>query len=360
MDPTPPLPRIVGRGANGHLPNRFERVRLEDDCEQLEHEPQPAERRIETVLLPDQSKTIIRENDSPDIPFRYSINPYRGCEHGCAYCYARPTHETLGLDAALDFETQILVKRDAARLLRAELNHPRWRGGEIAISGVTDCYQPAERDLKITRSVLEVMLEARQPVSIVTKNALVLRDLDLLAPLAERNLAQVNISLCSLDVGLLRALEPRTSAPAARLRAMRELTSAGVPTRVMVAPVIPGLTDEAIPGVLQAASEAGAQAAGFVLLRLPYAVKPIFLQWLEKHYPLKRPRVEGLIKETRGGQWNDPRFGARMRGEGNYAKQIEQTFRVFAQKHGLDRRLPALDSSQFIPPQPASGQKRLF
>jgi DNA repair photolyase len=359
MDPRPPS-RIVGRAAAGHHPNRFESVHLEDDREHLEHEEEPAERRVETVLLPDQSQTIIRENDSPDIPFRYSINPYRGCEHGCSYCYARPSHETLGLDAAIDFETKIMVKYDAAKLLRAELNHPRWQGEQITISGVTDCYQPAERDLKITRSLLEVMLEARQPLSIITKNALVLRDLDLLAPLAARNLVQVNISLCSLDAELLRTMEPRTSSPAARLRAMRELTAAGVPTRVMCAPVIPGLTDEAIPSVLQASHEAGAQAAGFVLLRLPFAVKPIFLNWLELHYPLKRPRVEGLIKETRGGKLNDPRFGTRMRGEGNYAKQIEQTFRVFAHKYGLDKRLPDLDSSQFVPPQPASGQKRLF
>lgn len=360
MDPQPPTPRIVGRAAAGHHPNRFESVHLEDDHEHLEYEEQPAERRVETVLLPDQSQTIIRENDSPDIPFRYSINPYRGCEHGCSYCYARPSHETLGLDAALDFETKIMVKYDAAKLLRAELNHPRWQAEQITISGVTDCYQPAERELKITRSLLEVMLEARQPLSIVTKNALVVRDLDLLAPLAAMKLVQVNISLCSLDAELLRTMEPRTSSPTARLRAIRELTSAGVPTRVMCAPVIPGLTDEAIPSVLEAAHDAGAQAAGFVLLRLPYAVKPIFLNWLEQHFPLKRPRVEGLIKETRGGKLNDPRFGTRMRGEGNYAKQIEQTFRVFAHKYGLDKRLPELDSSQFVPPQSVGGQKRLF
>jgi DNA repair photolyase len=353
-------PRIVGRATAGHHPNRFERVRLEDDREQLEYEEQPRERRVETLLLPDASQTIIRENDSPDIPFRYSINPYRGCEHGCSYCYARPTHETLGLDAALDFETKIMVKYDAAKLLRAELNRPRWQGEQITISGVTDCYQPAERELKITRGLLEVMLEARQPLSIVTKNALVVRDLDLLAPLAAMNLVHVNISLTSLDAELLRTMEPRTSSPTARLRAMRELTSAGVPTRVMCAPVIPGLTDEAIPSVLAAASEAGAQAAGFVLLRLPYAVKPIFLAWLEKHYPLKRERVQGLIESTRGGKLNDARFGTRMRGEGNYAKQIEQTFRVFAHKFGLDKRLPELDSSQFVPPRPANGQQRLF
>lgn len=352
--------RIVGRGADSHLPNRFEQVHLEADHEHLEHEPEPTERRLPTVFLPDEAKTIIRENNSPDIPFRYSINPYRGCEHGCSYCYARPTHETLGMDAGLDFETKILVKQNAAKLLRAELNHPRWQCEPIAMSGVTDCYQPAEKKFEITRSLLEVMLEARQPVGIITKNALVLRDLDLLIPLAQRNLVQVNLSLTSLDAELLRKMEPRTSSPTARLRAIKELSSASVPVRVMVAPVIPGLTDEAIPSILAAAQSTGAKAAGFVLLRLPYAVNPIFLNWIEAHYPLKRPRVEALIRETRGGELNDPRFGSRMRGEGNYAQQIEQTFRVFARRYGLDRRLPELDCSQFIPPLPANGQQRLF
>jgi DNA repair photolyase len=303
---------------------------------------------------------VITETDSPDVPFRFSINPYRGCEHGCAYCYARPYHELLGMNAGLDFETKILVKFDAPRLLRGELNRRGWQGEVICLSGVTDCYQPAERQFRITRGLLEVMQQARQAVSIVTKNALILRDLDLLGPMGQQRLAQVNISLPSLDQGLTRVMEPRTSAPAARLRAIRELTAAGVPVRVLISPIIPGLTDHHVPQVMQAAKEAGAIEAHYTLLRLPLSVAPIFLDWLDTHRPELRPRVEQRIRATRDGCLSDPQFGRRMSGSGTYAETIRTAFVVFAKRFGLDRPLPPLDTEQFRPPALPSGQLRLF
>jgi DNA repair photolyase len=351
----------IGRGAQLAPANRFESTRLVDDYEQLDESDDALdERRVPTVFLDDNSKTIIRENDSPDIAFRFSINPYRGCEHGCAYCYARPGHETLGMNAGIDFETKILVKRDAATLLRKELNRPSWPAEFIAISGVTDCYQPIERKLRLTRSCLEVLAEAHQPCGIVTKNALVTRDLDLLAPMAAEQTAQVAISITTLNHELARTLEPRTSNPAARLRAVKELSAAGVPVRVMVAPIIPGLNDQEIPAILQAARDAGASAASYVLLRLPLTVRPVFEDWLERNVPLARPRIEALIRESRGGRMNDSNFNSRMRGEGAYAEQINQTFKVFAKKYGLDGSLPKLDSSHFVPPAMKGAQRRLF
>ena len=355
-------PRAVGRAAQTSPPNRFLTTQLLRDDAQREHEEDlAAERRVvPTEFLPDRSRTIISENDSPDVGFRYSINPYRGCEHGCAYCYARPTHELLGLNAGLDFETKILVKHQAAELLRAELGKPAWQGELIALSGVTDCYQPAERELRLTRSLLEIMLEARQCVSIITKNALVVRDLDLLAPLAQLRLAHVNISLTTLDAPLARAMEPRTSAPTARLEAIRQLAAAGVPVRAMLAPIIPGLNDHEVPRLLEAAADAGAGAANYTLLRLPLTVRPVFLAWLEENLPLKKDLVESRIRSTREGELNSSQFRVRMRGRGQYAEQIGRTFRVFAKKHGLDRSLPELDTTQFRPPRPASGQQMLF
>jgi DNA repair photolyase len=352
----------VGRGSNLAPPNRFETVRQEADYEQLaaDDELLADERRVPTVFLPDNAATIIRENDSPDIPFRYSMNPYRGCEHGCAYCYARPTHETLGMNAGLDFETKVLVKHDAAALLRKELNHSRWQCEPIMISGVTDCYQPAERQFKLTRSILEVLLEARQPACLITKNALILRDLDLLAAMAERNLVSVALSVTTLDAELARRLEPRTATPAARLRAIRELSAAGVPVRAMLAPLIPGLTDNEMPAILTAIKEAGARGAGFVMLRLPHAVAPIFTGWLKEHRPLAADRVEGLIRGMRGGQLYNAEWGQRMRGSGAYAAQIAQSFDVFVRKLGLDQPWEELDVSQFRPPPVVGGQMRLF
>lgn len=357
-----PVQRAVGRGSSLAPPNRFESVCQEADYEQLaaDDELLADERRLPTEFLPDNAATIIRENDSPDIPFRYSINPYRGCEHGCAYCYARPTHETLGMNAGIDFETKVLVKHDAAALLRKELNHPRWQPEPIMMSGVTDCYQPAERQFKLTRSILEVLLEARQPVCLITKNALVLRDLDLLKQMAEKNLVSVALSVTTLDADLARHLEPRTATPAARLRAIRELSSAGVPVRAMVAPLIPGLTDSEMPSILAAIKEAGALGAGFVMLRLPYAVAPIFSAWLKEHRPLAADRVEGLIRGMRGGKLYQAEWGKRMRGSGVYAEGIARSFEVFIGKLGLNQPWLPLDCSQFRSPQMPGGQMRLF
>lgn len=361
MHPQTSRPRTVGRAAGISPPNRFERVRVEDDLEQLDGADEvPDVRRVPTEFLPDRSRTLITQNDSPDVPFRYSINPYRGCEHGCVYCYARPSHELLGMNAGLDFESRIMVKHDAAELLRAELADENWHGDLIVISGVTDCYQPAERKFRLTRGCLEVMLEARQPLGIVTKNALVTRDLDLLARLAAERLVHVYVSVTTLDANLARTMEPRTATPEARLRTIRELASAGVPTGVMIAPIIPGLNDQEIPAILAAAKEAGAESASYILLRLPFAVRPIFEEWLARTYPDKAPRVLALIRQTRGGRMNDSRWGRRMRGEGRYAEGIERTFRIFRKKHGLEGPLAPLDHSKFTPPRPTSGQLRLF
>jgi len=334
---------------------------MEDDFEQLDPaDSATEERRLPTVFLPNETRRIITENDSPDVPFRYSINPYRGCEHGCAYCYARPGHETLGMNAGLDFETRILVKYDAPQLLRGELAARGWRGDPLTMSGVTDCYQPAEREFKLTRGCLQVMLEAQQAVGIITKNVLVLRDMDILAPLARENLAHVYLSITTLDAHLARRLEPRTASPQAKLRAIRELSAAGVPVGVMTAPIIPGLNDHEMPAILAAAKEAGAMSAGYVLLRLPFAVRPIFEDWLTNHYPDKADRVLALIRSTRAGQMNNHEWGKRMRGEGPYAEQIQHSFKIFRAKHGLDRPLAPLDTTRFCPPQPSTGQLRLF
>jgi DNA repair photolyase len=355
-------PHLVGRGAQIAPPNRFEAVRTEADWEQLEHDEQAAadQRRIPTEFFADASRSLITSNDSPDIPFTHSINPYRGCEHGCAYCYARPGHENLGMNAGIDFETKVLYKPNAAKLLRAELCKPSWRGDVIAMSGVTDCYQPVERRLRITRSCIEVLVEAQQAFGMITKNALVLRDLDLIGPHAVKGMCAINITITTLDADLARDLEPRTSPPQNRLRAIRELSSAGVPTRVMVAPIIPGLTDTEVPAILQAASEAGARGAGWQMLRLPWTVRPVFEDWLAHYRPEKRERILSRIQHVRGGKMNDYQFGRRMRGEGEYAEGIAQTFKLFVHKYGLDRGMAPLDTSQFRPPRSPDGQQTLF
>jgi DNA repair photolyase len=359
-----PAPARPGRrGAHAAPPNRFEAARVEGDAEHVGDDADwmPADpRAVPTQFLTDHSRTLIARNNSPDIGFRYSINPYRGCEHGCAYCYARPTHEYLAYNAGIDFETKILVKRQAPDLLRAELNDTKWACEPVALSGVTDCYQPVEHELRLTRGCLEVMLEARQPVIVVTKNALVLRDRDLLAEMARHRLAAVFISVTTLDRDLAATLEPRTSSPTGRLRAIRELRAAGVPAGVMVAPIIPGLTDRETPAILRAAADAGAQAAGYVLLRLPLTVRPVFQEWLHRARPLAAGRVEAFIRSTREGQMNQGGFGVRMRGSGAMAEQIEQVFKVFRARLGLDGRLPEPDCTQFRPPRPVQGQIRLF
>ena len=354
--------KVIGRGSQIAPPNRFERTYTAADYEQLTAEDLVEnERKLTTEFFPDQTRSIITENDSPDVGFRYSINPYRGCEHGCAYCYARPGHEFLGLNAGLDFETKIFVKHQAAELLRDELNKPTWRGDEsIMISGVTDCYQPAERKFRITRSVLEVLLEARQACGLITKNALVVRDLDLLAPLAELRLARVMLSITTLDHELARALEPRTSPPAKKIEAIRALSTAGVPVGVMVAPIIPGLTDSEVPSILAAAAAAGAKTAGYVLLRLPFAVRPIFEDWLARNRPEHHDRVISRIRSTRGGEMYQTKWRVRQTGTGEYAEQIANTVKVFKKKHGLDGELPPYDFSLFRPPRSSGGQMQLF
>lgn len=354
--------RAVGRAAQHHPPNRFLTTHLEEtfDDRQYDEELLAGERKLPAEFLADASQSIITENNSPDVGFRFSINAYRGCEHGCAYCYARPTHEVFGLSAGLDFETKIFVKHDAAALLRRELARPSWRGEVITLSGVTDCYQPAERRFRLTRALLEVLNEANQPIGIITKNALVRRDLDLLAAMAERQLVHVFLSITTLDAELARRMEPRTSPPAMKLAALKALSDAGVPVGIMIAPVVPGLTDHEIPGILEAAREAGARSAGYVLLRLPLTVVPVFQTWLAENFPDKRERIEALIRSTRGGGLYQPQFGLRQRGDGSYAAQIAQSFQIFSRKFALDRPLPELDSSQFRPPRDAAGQMSLF
>lgn len=351
----------TGRGAQSNPPNRFQRIQVEEDREQLDADDLvESSRRVPTEYFADSARSLLSENDSPDLPFRFSVNPYRGCAHGCSYCYARPSHEYLGLSAGLDFETKILVKQDAPRLLREHLADRAWRPEPIMFSGVTDCYQPAERTFRLTRQCLEVAWEARQPVTIITKNALITRDLDLLSPMAAARLVAVAISINSLDQALTRVLEPRTSAPVARLRAIQELATAGVPVSAMVAPVIPGLNDSEIPAVLRTAAEHGAHGARYNLLRLPSTVLPVFLEWLERHLPERRPRVEALVRSTREGRLNNSEFGTRMRGTGEFAEQLRRTFQVFAKRFGLDGPAPELDASQFRRPAAASGQQWLF
>lgn len=343
-------------------PNRFDHQHRVADLEQVADDEEYLDgltnRNIE--YLPDATQAIVATNDSPDVPFRYSINPYRGCAHGCSYCYARPTHEYLGLSGGLDFETKIIVKHDAAELFRKFLGKKSWRCEPITLSGVTDCYQPGERKFCLTRGCLEVALECRQPLSIITKNALVTRDLDLLAPMAQQNLVHVYLSVTTLSAELAREMEPRTSVPAARLRAIRMLRESGVPVGAMVAPVIPGLNDAEIPSLLEAAREAGAQVASYVMLRLPLTVEPVFREWLTRTQPLKAGLVEQRMREIRGGKLNNSTWGARMRGQGPIAEQVQQMFTVFKKKLGYLDRLPDQDCSQFQRPRAPSAQRRLF
>jgi DNA repair photolyase len=338
---------IHGRGAGFNPANRFEALHLEPDPEE-EHDPERPRR--QTVYYRDFTRTIIAHNDSPDVGFESSINPYRGCEHGCIYCYARPTHEFLGFSAGLDFESRIMVKENAAELLAEELSSPSWKPQTLVMSGVTDPYQPVERRLKITRSCLEVLARFRNPVGIITKNQLVTRDLDLLGELAAHQAAAVNISITSLDPKLQRVLEPRTSTPRARLQAIRELRAAGIPVGVMSAPVIPGLNDHEVPAILEAAGEAGARFAGYTVVRLPYAVAPLFERWLEEHFPDRKEKVLGRIRHLRGGEkLNDPRFKTRMRGEGIFAEQIRDLFTVGCKRAGMHDR-PVLSTAGFRRP----------
>ena len=343
----------AARGAGSNPPNRFEHIALERDAD-WDPEQDPAPR---TLFLRDRSRTIIASNDSPDIGFENSINPYRGCEHGCIYCYARPTHEFLGFSAGLDFETKIMVKEDAPRLLREELSAPGWIPKVIGMSGVTDPYQPVERRLKLTRRCLEVLAEFRNPVTIVTKNNLVTRDLDLLAELAGCRAVAVFISITTLDPELRKIMEPRTSPPSARLATIGALAGAGISTGVLVSPVIPGLTDHEMPAILAAAAAAGASFAGHAALRLPYAVAPLFEEWLTRHLPEKKDKVLSRIRSIRGGKLNDSRFGKRMRGEGIFAEQISQMFHVACRRAGGLDHEPELSTASF--PRPGGAQLEL-
>lgn len=338
-----------GRGAVGQVANRFERVHVTANDESVD-EVEPSDRRLPTIFLTDQSQSIVSENKSPDIPFRFSLNPYRGCEHGCAYCYARPTHEYLGMSAGTDFESKIIIKEDAIELLTRWLARPGYECEPVMLSGVTDPYQPVERTRRLTRGLLEKLLECRHPVSLITKNALIERDLDVLSELAKLNLVHAAISITTLDAELARDLEPRTSTPAARYRAMRSLADAGVPVRVMTAPVIPGLNDHEIPSLLDRAAQAGATTAGYVMLRLPGAVADVFQGWLAEVRPAAHERVMAKIREVRGGELSDARFGSRMRGEGERADQIAALFKVFCRKLGLEPESVSLDRTQFRPP----------
>lgn len=352
------LHQIRGRGASYNPPNRFDQISFEPDDDWKDpDDPNPYRK---THYYRDLSRTVIARNDSPDVGFVASVNPYRGCSHGCIYCFARPTHEYFGLSAGLDFETKIFVKDDAPELLRQALANPRWEPEVIAMSGVTDCYQPVERKLRLTRRCLEVLAEFRNPVAIVTKNHLVTRDIDLLGEMAAWNGSAVNLSITSLDEKLQRVMEPRTSTPKRRLEAVEALAKAGIPVRVLAAPMIPGLNDHELPRIIRAAADAGARGATYIPLRLPWAVKELFDRWLATHFPDRREKVLHRIREIRGGRLNDAEFGSRMRGDGEYADQLRALYRAAVRKAGLDGEHPALSTAHFRRPHDRRGQLALF
>jgi DNA repair photolyase len=346
----PPQSReaIRGRGASWSPANRFEQLHVDiTDTDCVDDDPDAEERpRRTTQYFRDGSKSVITRNSSPDVGFETSLNPYRGCEHGCIYCYARPTHEYLGFSAGLDFESKIMVKTNAPELLRAELESPRWQPQTLVMSGVTDPYQPIERKLRITRGCLEVLAEFRNPVAIITKNRLVTRDIDVLGELAKQRAAAVNVSVTSLDANLQRVLEPRTSSPQARLEAIAELRAAKIPVGVMVAPIIPGLTDHEVPKILDACGKAGAQFAGYTIVRLPWAVAPLFEHWLEEHFPDRKEKVLGRIRHLRGNRLNNSKWHTRMTGEGIFAEQIASLFAIGCRHAGIGER-PKLSCESF-------------
>jgi DNA repair photolyase len=351
------------RGSTSNPPSRFDRVRYDArlieslDAAGVPRDPDEPAPDPHTVYLPDPSRTIVARNESPDVGFDASVNPYRGCEHACAYCFARPTHEYLGLSAGLDFETKIFVKHEAPALLRKALDSPRWQPTVIALSGVTDAYQPVERKLGLTRRVLEVLAEYRNPVTVVTKSWTVTRDTDLLAELASHGAASVLLSVTSLDAELQRRMEPRAAPPARRLAAVEALARAGVPVGVLVAPIVPGLTDHEVPRILEAAAAAGAGFAGRVVLRLPHGLKALFEEWLERHFPERRGKVLGRLRALHGGSLYDPGFGQRQRGAGVFADQIAQLFDAARRRAGLAERGPDLSTAAFRRPR---AQRSLF
>jgi len=356
MSPLPPNPR--GRGAASNASGRYESLIQEsfDDG----WPPDEAAPPLRTTLTAEAARAIITRNDSPDIPFDQSINPYRGCEHGCIYCYARPAHAYMGLSPGLDFESKLFFKPDAATLLEQELSRPRYKPKTIHIGGNTDPYQPVERRLEVTRGIIGVLARFRHPFSIITKSALICRDIDLLAPLGAAELARAAVSVTTLDRGLARIMEPRAATPERRLDAVRRLADAGIPTTVMFAPVIPGLNDHELEAVLERAAEAGASGAGYVALRLPLEIKDLFEEWLAEKIPDRARRVMSLVRQMRGGKANDPRFGRRMRGEGPIADLLAQRFAAAKRRFGLTRTLPPLDLSQFRVPPKTGDQIDLF
>ena len=352
--------RIKGRGAASNREGRFEALAksIEDDGW---HRDDEGVHRPATQVRVEQARSILSHNESPDLPFSLSINPYRGCEHGCNYCYARPSHSYLNLSPGLDFETRLFAMTNAAELLREELRKPGHVVSPITLGANTDCYQPIEREYRITRSIIEVLAECRHPLTILTKNALVERDIDLLAPMAEQRLVQVFVSINALDNHLASSLEPRASAPHRRMQAIAALNAVGVPCGVLVAPVIPAVTDMHIEEVLKQAAESGANIAGYTMLRLPHELKDLFREWLEIHVPQRAEHVMSLIRQMRGGKENDARFGSRMRGEGAYAEIIAQRFALACRKHGLGRsRQLDLDCTRFVAPRKPTAQGELF
>ncbi|RAK61377.1 radical SAM protein [Phenylobacterium hankyongense] len=358
-----PSPVIVGaargRGARSNHSGRYEAQGREAfDDGWTPDEPDP--KSFSTTVSPEKAKVIITRNDSPDVGFSASINPYRGCEHGCIYCYARPAHAYMGLSPGLDFESKLFFKPEAAALLERELSRPRYVPEVIHIGGNTDPYQPQERSLRITRSVIEVLSRFEHPFSIISKSALILRDLDLLAPMAEKNLVRVAISITSLDRKLSRSMEPRAATPEKRLEAVRRLSEAGVPVIVMFAPAIPGLNDHEMEGVLERSAQAGARGAGYVALRLPLEIKDLFREWLESDHPDRASRVMSLVRQMRGGKDYDAQWGKRMKGEGPIADLMSQRFAAAKRRYGLDFRFDGLDLTRFRPPPKAGDQIDLF
>jgi DNA repair photolyase len=347
---------IKGRGAASNPPNRFQQLHLEPI--EIEWNDDEDDRPVKTVFYNDASKTILAKNDSPDIPFTYSINPYRGCEHGCIYCYARPSHEYLGFSAGIDFETKIMVKQDAPKLLEEAFRKKSWQPQVVAFSGNTDCYQPAERKLQLTRRCLEVFLKYRNPLGIVTKNNLVTRDLDVLKELASLHLVSVIVSITSFDGELIRKMEPRTSSPTLRFETIETLASNGIPTGVNVAPIILGLNDEEMPAILKEAAARGATFAGYTMLRLPGAVEELFIDWIRRNLPERASKILSRIKDTRGGKLNESAWGKRMRGEGQIADAINQLFRINREKYGLEKTRVSVSLEHFR--RPVESQTELF
>jgi len=356
-------PGIKGRGSTDYLPGRFAVTTpetMDDGWHDADTDGDIASA-PHTELHEEVARSVITRNQSPDIPFEQSLNPYRGCEHGCSYCFARPSHAYLDLSPGLDFETKIYAKTNAPEILRKELSKRGYRPSPISLGINTDAYQPAERKLQLTRRLLEVLAEAKHPVSLITKNALIERDLDLLAPMARENLVHVYLSITTLDNSLSSRLEPRASAPHSRLKAVKRLSEAGVPVGVMFAPVIPWVNDHELEAVLEAAHDAGATAAGYVLLRLPHEVAPLFRDWLQTHLPDRAAHVMSTVQQQRGGKDYDSRFGTRLRGEGVYADLLSRRFALALKRFGFEgRRHPPFDGTRFVPPRVASPQGELF